>query len=229
MWQFKKHQSLNLNVTQNQIREVPNLDQIKQIMHEVSPDKIISLAGISIPDSAIVKGFPEAKGFAEKVGFPVVLKLSSPEILHKKAVGGVIIDIRNDLQLESAWENLKTHHVDIQIQKYITEGVEVIIGVKKDPTFGPVLLFGAGGSYAELICDRNLHLLPIDILEVKQLVEKSKIYSALATYALDKLYETIILLANLALNTPEISNIEINPVIVTTDNVWAIDCKVLFE
>lgn len=228
MWQYKKHQGLKQDVIQNQIHEVANLDQIKKIMKEVSPDKIISLAGIPVPDSAIVKSFPEAKSFAEKAGFPVVLKLSSPEIIHKKAVGGVVTDIENDIQLESVLKKLETYGVAIQIQKQTPSGVEIIIGVKRDPTFGPILLFGAGGSYAELICDRNLHLLPIDTAEAKQLVEKSKIYSALSSYALDKLYGAIVNLANLALNVPEISNIEINPVIITQDAIWAVDCKVMF-
>ncbi|MDO8573266.1 MAG: acetate--CoA ligase family protein [Candidatus Daviesbacteria bacterium] len=228
MWWYKNHQNLKQSITQNQIQQVPNLDQIKQIMHQATPNEIIALAGIAVPDSAIVPGLQEAKGFASKCGFPVVLKLFSPTLLHKKAIGGVITDIENNPQLESAWKELESHHLDIQIQKQVPPGVEVIIGVKKDPNFGPVLLFGAGGSYAELICDRNLCLLPIDLPRAKQLVAKSKIYSFLAESSLDKLYETIVRLANLALNIPEISNIEINPAIVMSDGVLAVDCKVLF-
>ncbi len=239
MWNYKRQQSTIVNTDPIQIAPVLNINEIREItqkaiqnqdktLNNLDANKIISLTGISTPTTQTVSDIESAKKFAEGCGYPVVLKLSSPGLIHKKAVGGIILDIRDDLQLESAWDKLITRGVDIQIQKEVSTGVEVIIGVKKDPTFGPVLLFGAGGSYTELICDRNLHLLPVDISQAKQLVEKSKIYSALTTYTLDRLYETIISLANLALSVPEISNIEINPVIVTPDGVWAVDCKVLF-
>lgn len=192
-------------------------------LNNMEANKLVSDSGISTPQTTIVSDVESAKSF----GYPVVLKLSSPDIFHKKTAGGVILDIRNNSELESAFIKLKEHHVDIQIQKQIPGGVEVIIGVKKDLTFGPVLLFGAGGSYAELINDRNLHVLPVDAIQARQLVEKSKIYTALSSYPLDKLYETIVNLSKLALSHPEYSGIEINPAIVTEEDVWAVDCKVV--
>lgn len=207
----------HVNIHQKEtVNNQKSLDNIKA-------NELVSSAGISTPQTAIVSGLESAKSF----GYPVVLKLSSPDIFHKKTAGGVILDIRNNSELESAFKKLKEHHVDIQIQKQIPGGVEVIIGVKKDPTFGPVLLFGAGGLYAELINDRNLHVLPVDVTQARQLVEKSKIYSALSSYPLDKLYETIVNLSKLVLGHPEYSSIEINPAIVTSDSVWAVDCKVV--
>jgi NAD(P)H-flavin reductase len=111
----------------------------------------------------------------------------------------------------------------------------VIIGIKRDPTFGPVLLFGAGGSLAELIVDRNLRLLPVDCEFAKQLVEKSKIYKILEGYrgeaplALNKLYDTIVRLASIFRLLPEVSEIEINPLIITPNDVWAVDGKVVLN
>jgi acetyltransferase len=121
----------------------------------------------------------------------------------------------------------------IQIQKEITGGIEVIVGVKRDPNFGPVMLFGAGGKFAEILLDRNLHLLPIGISEAKQLVSNSKISTLLkgfrgdTPYNLDPLYETIVRLGKLVEGTPEIAEIEINPLIITHSGVWAVDSKVV--
>jgi ferredoxin-NADP reductase len=147
--------------------------------------------------------------------------------------------------LDDAWHKLERKRdqlseevrdqLNIQIQKEIINGVELIVGVKYDPTFGPVLLFGAGGSYAELIADRNLHLLPITKAQVEKLVKGSKVYKVLKgkdgepPYALEKLYELILKLAKLSELVPEASDIEINPVILTLNDVWAVDAKVILK
>lgn len=217
----------------------------QKTLDNVQSNEILSAVDIHTPPTAIIADFEQAKYFAIKHKFPVVLKLSSPGLLHKKEVGGVITDIGNEDQLEVAFDKLKhkiTHldkdiqkSVQIQIQKDVTEGVEVIVGIKKDPTFGSVLLFGAGGSLAEIINDRNLHLLPLNIDEVRNLVEKSKIYSQLAgdenepALALDKLYDLILRLGKLAEILPEVTDIEINPVIITLNNTWAVDGKVILS
>lgn len=246
MWQFKKYQNNPVNFDPNQISAIPNPDRIRQIINEVSQsgqktlnnleaNEIVSIAGISTPQTTIVRNIGEAKVFSAAQGYPIVLKLSERGLLHKKAVGGVITNIETDIQLETAFSKLEQHNVDIQIQKDTGSGVEVIIGVKRDPTFGSVLLFGAGGSLAEVIADRNLHLLPIDLTLAKQLVERSKINAVLSPasgnspYPLEKLYKTIVCLGQLASELPEISEIEINPAIVTEDNVWAVDCKVVLN
>ena len=171
--------------------------------------------------------------------------MTSPGILHKKNVGGVVIDIRNEDQLDSAWNLLEKKKevldpaikdsVKFQIQKEIPVGVEVIVGLKRDPVFGSVILFGAGGTYAELIADRNLRLLPLDMNGVKEIVNESKIYSILKdngsepSYALEKLYRLIFSFAKIFESSPEIKEMEINPVIVTINDVWAVDSKIILE
>jgi NAD(P)H-flavin reductase len=155
----------------------------------------------------------------------------------------VVTNIWDEAQLELAWDKLshKTSelppeardHIRFQIQKDVVSGIEVIVGLKVDPTFGPVLLFGAGGQLAELVADRNLKILPVDLDQVKQLVSQSKVYKLLQSrpgepdYALDKLYDLIVNLTRLIPIIPEATDIEINPVIVTHNDVFAVDCKVL--
>jgi len=254
MWKFKHHQEEQAENAPAQpvdfrvdLKHSLRSSDLKNVLQK-SPDSIqinefLQSAGFSTPPTNRVSSLEQAKSFAQQFGYPVVLKLSSPGLLHKKKIGGVITGIENDAQLENAGYKISQaavrlqqgtgQAVAIQIQKEVGPGVEVIIGVKQDPTFGSVLLFGAGGSFAELIADRNLHLLPMNISQAKKLVEKSKIFVALSgsngdpVYVLDKLYETIIRLGQLAVSCPEIKEIEINPAIVTLDNVWAVDGKVV--
>jgi ferredoxin-NADP reductase len=200
---------------------------------------------IQTPQTKLVANLDEAEAFARDIGYPVVLKMSSPELLHKRDVGGVITHINDRMSLSDGFDTLhrKISHLDdeikekvqIQIQKEVPNGIEVIVGTKHDPTFGPVLLFGAGGTLAEMISDRNLHLLPMDKGQAKKLVENSKIHKLLAgyrgdqPYALDKLYEVIMDIGNLALNLPSVADLEVNPVIVTMNDVWSVDAKVVLK
>lgn len=257
LWKFVKYQGTSKDIsavaTEAKI-EIPVLakqiiENAVKVEHKtldnLEANDLISSFGIPTPKTGKAGSFEEAKKLALDFGFPVVLKLSSPGLLHKKEIGGVITDIRNEDQLEVAWDALErriTHldqdireHVSIQIQKEVESGVEVIVGVKDDPTFGKVLLFGAGGSLAELVLDRNLHLLPVDLEQAKNLVQASKVYSLLKggshepPYCLDKLYELIINFGRLAQGITEISEVEANPVIVTLNGVWAVDGKVVLS
>lgn len=208
-------------------------------------NEVISSAGISTPRTLAMSDLAHAQHFSESAGWPVVLKISSPNLLHKADVGGVIVGIKNKEELQDAWnilskkiENLEEQSkkgAKIQIQDQIIGGVEVILGVKRDSNFGPVILFGAGGKFAEIILDRNLHLLPVQEAEAKELVQKSKIFKLLngfrgdLPYNLDKLYETIIRLGILAESMLDIAEIEINPLIITHKSVWAVDSKLVLS
>ncbi|HLC93596.1 MAG TPA: acetate--CoA ligase family protein, partial [Patescibacteria group bacterium] len=258
MWKFRKKQLER--ETQTESVSTITLDQelegirgiIQKAINEnyraldnIAADQVISSVGILTPTTQYIENFDQAKSFAWQNGWPVVLKLSSPGLLHKREIGGVAVDIMNEEQLDDAMHKMERKidqldettkkHVKIQIQKGIQSGVEVLIGLKNDPTFGPILLFGAGGTYAELIADRNLHLLPIDTSTAKKLVEQSKVFALLKgtntepPHALEKLYETIVRMGKLATVIPEASEIEINPAIVTLNDVWAVDTKVLMK
>lgn len=208
-------------------------------------NEVLQLAGILTPPTQAINNLDEAKKFVEVNHWPVVLKLSSPGLLHKADIGAVIKDISNEGELETAMVNLDHKIAQMssdlqgkivkQIQKDIILGTEVIVGIKKDPTFGSVILFGAGGSLTELIMDRNLHLLPIDLEFAKDLVGKSKVYKILKGYrgepplALDKLCDAIVRLGTAFECLPEVSEIEINPLIVTQNDVWAVDGKVILN
>lgn len=260
MWKWKKwQQQLSAPKTSddtNILIALENSQKIKEVVEKAvsnnqnsldnfAANEILQLSGISTPPTRAITNLDEAKKFAQENHWPVVLKLSASGLLHKADVGAVIKDISSTEELETAMVNLDQKIAQLssgfqgnivkQIQKDIVLGTEVIVGVKKDANFGPVLLFGAGGSLAELIEDRNLHLLPIDLQLAKELVEKSKIYKILKGYrgeaplALDKLYDVIVRLGKMVEFLPQVSEIEINPLIVTQNDVWAVDGKVVFN
>lgn len=251
MWKYRQNQiALNTQPSHEEIISLPqDGGEIRAIIQEavneryaaldnVSADKLVKSIGISTPETSNITSYEEALSFAKTVGWPVVLKISSHGILHKKKLGGVITGIADENALQHAFQNLQgkveelskeSNKVQIQIQKSISDGVEVIVGLKKDPTFEYVLMFGAGGSFVELIGDKNLHLLPIVISQAKKLVEKSKIYKILknGNYNLNNLYDLIVRVSKLSTVVQEAREIEINPVIVTSDNVWAVDTKIV--
>lgn len=201
--------------------------------------QLFNKAGIAQPPAMITKSLDEVQEFVKKHNFPVVLKISSPHVLHKSDVGGVITGIRTHQELVSAYWQLERVMQGlgsavrssgmIEVQQQIEGGVEVIVGVKRDPTFGPVLMLGAGGVLAELIHEQNLQLLTVDPREIRRLIESSKVYPLLAGYrggsrmAVGKLTQLVVQLAEVAIAAPELQEFEINPVLVTRNDAWAVD------
>lgn len=211
-------------------------------------DGILRSFGVTTPSSMKCKTIEDAKSFVRANNFPVVLKVSSPTMLHKSDEGGVIVGIDSNEKLESAFENLskiinildKSSNLEnssnlnfIQIQKQVSKGLELIIGSKKDKVFGYVLMFGAGGVLANLIEDRNLSLIPIDKQEAISLVKSSKVnkliqgYRGEKAYDSDKIIDLILKFQRLIIANPKISEMDINPVILNDDGIWAVDGKII--
>jgi acetyltransferase len=254
MWQWRQKQQQQTPAETTASSTVAVSDRMKEIvavaiknnqqaLDSLDANEIMAGTGIPTPPTAVVSTMDEAREWAINNGWPVALKLSSPGLLHKAHLGGVVTDIWDEAQLEHAWDQLNhkipglpaeaQNKIRFQIQKDVPGGVEVIVGIKHDPTFGPVLLFGAGGQLAELVADRNLKILPVGTEQAKALVMQSKVYKLLQNnegeppYALDKLYDLIAKLTQLVPMVPEAADIEINPVIVTHNEVWAVDSKIL--
>lgn len=215
------------------------MDQVKaekrSVLNILESNRLLDNFGIDIPKTKKIETLSDANMFVEENNFPVVLKVSSSGLLHKKDSGGVLVDIRTKEVLETAFSKIKkvAGKADVVIQEQISTGVEVIVGIKKDQSFGYTLMFGAGGTLAELVLDRNLHILPATKSDIIELVERSKVSKLLhgfrgdTPYNLNALTNLISELIHIVENYPEISELEINPVIVTADKAWAVDGKVL--
>ena len=245
--QMDIYQVLNFDVMPEKVNKLVKeaIDKKQPALNNIESDIVISAIGINTPPTLGVESLEDAKKFAIVQGYPLVLKLSSPGLLHKKNVGGVVLNIKNEDELEEAWDILERKKrslspeilatTNFQVQREVPSGTEVIVGVKSDPTFGHFMLFGAGGSLAELISDKNIALLPMDLNKAKKLVEGSKIFKSLkdkdgkTDYALEKLYELMVRVSKVVEGEPGIQEIEINPVIININDVWAVDTKVILR
>lgn len=211
------------------------------ILSALEADRVLNFYKIKTPKSAEVKNLDEARRFAKEQGWPMVLKVFLPELLHKTDKGGVIKCINSLSKLEEAWKKIsqnasklsKKNLPIIMAQKHVLGGTEVIVGVKRSENFNNVLLFGAGGVLTELIADKNLKLLPIDERGAGKLVAESKIYPLLKGFrgqkprAIKKITELIVKLGRLAQENPRFKEITINPAIVTENDAFAVDVRII--
>jgi acyl-CoA synthetase (NDP forming) len=200
--------------------------------------------GIALPASRAVASAGEAEAAAQAIGFPVALKIRSPDILHKTEAGGVMLDLRNGAEVRDAAGSLlaaaRAAHKDARIDGLLVQkmasGVEAIVGARSDPLYGPLLLIGAGGVLVELARDVALRLLPVAALEVGAMIDGLKLKYLLAGYrgrpAADRaaLERTALALAQFYLDhRSRIADVEINPLMVGPAGATAVDVRVLWR
>jgi acetyltransferase len=207
---------------------------------------LINSYGINSTQPVFVNSSDEAAQRAAEIGYPVVLKIESTEIQHKSDVGGVVLDIENEEILRASYdrmlERVKANAPDLKIDGCtvqnmieVRDSVELILGIKKDSSFGTVILVGMGGTEAELIKDRRLEFPPLNERLASKMIESLKIYPLLKGYRgsspknINKLIEILIRLSYLAADYPEIIELDINPIIVTKDDVVALDAHVVID
>jgi acetyltransferase len=207
---------------------------------------LINSYGIKSTKPLLAKSEDEAAQHAGEIGYPVALKIESADIVHKSDVGGVVLDIENEellrvaynLMMDRVKKNAPAAVIDgctVSEMVEIRESVELILGIKKDPVFGTVIMVGMGGTEAELIKDRRLEFPPLNERLASRMIESLKIYPLLKGYrgrppkAINKLIEVMIRLSYLAADYPEIEELDINPIIVTKDDVVALDARVVID
>lgn len=185
----------------------------------------------------------EALNFAKKIGYPVVLKVYSPEILHKTDIGGIKLDIRNENELKKAFSEILTNVKKkkpkkkiegILVQEQIS-GKEVAVGMKRDLTFGPVLMFGLGGIFVEVFKDVTLRIAPIERKEVFEMIKGIKGFEILKGFRgekpvnIEKIAQIIVKVSRLSLEKENIKEIDLNPIIVNEKQAWVVDVSFLIE
>jgi len=208
--------------------------------------ELLSAYGIPSTKPILAKNEDQACKLAHEIGYPVVLKIQSPDLPHKTDVGGIALDIENDEMLVAAYHGIMerveknapdAHIQGITVQKMIdTRGsVQMILGIKKYPIFGTVILVGMGGVEAELFMDRRLEFPPLNERLANQMLESLNIFPLLKGYRgsqpknIHKLVEVMIRLSYMAADYPEIEELDINPIIVTKDDVVALDAFVVID
>ncbi|MCC6780056.1 MAG: acetate--CoA ligase family protein [Hyphomicrobiales bacterium] len=202
--------------------------------------------GITLPQSATVVSVADAVAAAERIGFPVVLKIRSSDILHKTEAGGVALDLRDRAQVEKAADRLvagaRAAHPGARIDGFLVQemvsGIEAIVGARSDALYGPMLLVGAGGVLVELTKDAALRLLPATEVEVRDMIDALKLARLLAGFrgrpAADRaaMEQSVLGLARFFLDhRSRIADIEINPLMVRAcgRGAVAVDVRVLWR
>ncbi len=196
----------------------------------LSPTEIADLLkyyGIQCAKVAVASTADEAQTAAAKLGFPVAVKLESPTITHKTDVGGVILNVTSESEVEKAFNTIKKNleklgrekeMTGVTIQQMSTGGIETIVGVTQDPSFGPLMMFGSGGIYAELLKDVTLKLHPITDLDAVEMIGSLKMTKLLEGYRgspprdIDALQDLLLRVSAMVEDVPEIAELDLNPV-----------------
>ena len=179
------------------------------------------------------------------MGFPVVLKILSPQIVHKSDAGGVILNVNSPHEVRDAFElliqratayNPNAQIIGVTVQPMVEKkGYEIIIGGKTDPVFGPVILFGMGGVGVELFKDYSIGLPPLNTTLIRRMMEETKVYRLLKGYRgapavdLKKLDETVLIFSQLLVDFPQIKEIDINPLLISEKEALILDARIVVD
>jgi len=179
----------------------------------------------------------KAAVYANKIGYPIVLKVHAQKIFHKSEVGGVKVNIKNDDELYSAWDeimgNIQGKNIEGILVQEMISGNEMAVGMKRDEQFGPVLMFGLGGIFIEVIQDVSLRIAPIGKKEALEMIKEIRGYKILEGYRgkdpvnVDEIADIMVNISNLSVSEERISSIDFNPVIANKKGVWIADLRII--
>ena len=229
--------------------------QIEKVIQRVREEKrhflladegqtVMKAAGIPVPSSSIAHHLDEAVTSAEKMGYPVVMKIVSKDILHKSDVGGVALNLLNKREVIEAYEaiihscraaNLRARLEGVEISEMVQSGAELIVGSRVDPSYGPIVMCGLGGIYVEVMKDVSFRSLPVNRREIITMIKEIKSYPILLGVRgekkkdIDSLVNTILKVGAIVEQCPGISDIEINPLVVDERGVKAVDVRILLS
>jgi acetyl-CoA synthetase (ADP-forming) len=215
----------------------------KELM-EVEAKQVLQACGIPVNRTEFATDIGEAVKIAREIHYPVVVKVASPDILHKSDVKGVKLGVGSEFELRRAFEeiinNSKTRNPGARIlgatvQEYVTPGREVIIGGLQDKTFGPTVMFGLGGIWVEVLKDVSFRLAPLSVEDAKDMIREVKGYPVLAGTRgsppadIDAIAGIIQKAGQLIVDFPEISELDINPTFVfdSGKGAMAVDARIV--
>jgi len=216
------------------------------ILSEEVSKSLIDAYGINTTKPVIARSALQAADIANKIGYPVVIKIHSPDISHKSDIGGVALNIKDENTVWMTYKNMtesikqkmpeaNIEGVTVQPMFDAKDAIELILGIKKDPIFGTSIMIGMGGTAAELFMDKSLGFPPLNETLALRMIKNLKIYPLLKGYrgsepkAIDKLIEIMIRMSYLAADYPEIAELDINPLLLTTTEAIALDARIVLD
>lgn len=223
-------------------------DQVKKegrsILTEFESKRILKQAGISVVGTKLAKSQKEAVEISQKIGFPVALKIVSPDVIHKTDSGGVKLSINSVAQVKKAYDEIlkkvrkqypKALLHGISVQKMVQPGTEVIVGVSKDPQFGPVVMFGLGGIFVELFKDVSFRVIPVEQKDAQEMIKEIKGFPLLQGYRgkepadISSLVNIILKISKFIEENPQIKELELNPILAYPNRAVAVDARIILE
>jgi len=217
----------------------------RTILTEFESKQVLAAYGIPIVETIVASTEQEAVAAAEKIGYPVVLKLFSETITHKTDVGGVQLNLKDADAVREAYRRIQTsvrekagegHFLGVTVQPMIKlDGYEIILGSSLDPQFGPVILFGLGGQLVEVFQDRALALPPLTTTLARRMMERTKIYKALKGVRgrkpvdLAELEQMLVRFSHLVVEQRWIKEVDINPMLASPERIVALDARVVIH
>jgi acetyltransferase len=190
---------------------------------------ILEAYGIPLPKTALARTADEAVAAADAIGYPVALKIASPDILHKTDIGGVKLNLAGPTEVRDAFDLITFRAarympgaaiLGCQVQQMVKGGKEAIIGMSRDPQFGPLIMFGLGGIYVEALRDVTFRVAPIDRREAEEMIGEIRAYNLLRGVRgekpsdLEGIADTLVRVSQLVTDFPEIVELDINPLLV---------------
>jgi acetyl coenzyme A synthetase (ADP forming)-like protein len=208
--------------------------------------RIMKLAGMEVPDSRLARNVEQALKAADTIGYPVVMKIVSRDITHKSDAGGIALGLENGNEVVDAYQAImascREYRPDaalegVEVAQMAPKGTEIIVGARRDPFFGPIVLFGMGGIYVEVMKDVTMRAVPLNREQVTEMIKEIKGYPLLlgvrgeAKKDIPEISRIIIKLATIIRKCPHITDIELNPVMVYEQGkgARAVDVRILVE
>jgi len=200
--------------------------------------------GIPVTKFKVASSAEEAVKFAEEIGYPVVLKIVSPDVIHKFDVGGVILNLKSAEEVRSAYnqiiENVKKNKPDakilgVNVQEMAPPSTEVIVGAIKDPQFGPTIMFGLGGIFVEVLKDVTFRIAPITEEDAREMISEIKAYPILKGFRgappadTEAIVKILVNVSKLVMEHQEIKELDLNPIMVYRSGAKTVDARIILE
>jgi len=223
-------------------RIIQRAEKEKRSLLETEAKELLKEYGIPVPDFKLIKSEDEIAGLAKEINFPIVMKIVSPDIIHKTDAGGVKVGIKNEEEAIAAYQKIiskaKKYNKEAQIYGVITysmipQTTEVIIGMMKDPHFGPVIMFGLGGIFVEVLKDISFRILPIEEIDAWEMIAEIKGYEILKGIRgepprdIQAIEEVLTKVSKLTMENPKINEIDLNPIFVFDKGLQVVDARII--
>jgi len=214
----------------------------KRSLLETEAKELLREYGIPVPDFKLIKSEDEIVGLAKEINFPIVMKIVSPDIIHKTEAGGVKVGIKDEKEAKAAYQDIiykvKKYKKEAKISgiiaySMIPQGTEIIIGIMKDPHFGPVIMFGLGGIFVEILKDISFRILPLEERDAEEMISEIKGYQILKGIRgetpkdVKSIRDVLMKISQLVMDNPEIKEIDLNPVFLFNQGLQVVDARMI--